>query len=308
MEERTKDPGVAIVWPASAAARCVHRSVAHGGTGSLTLTGQLGECEGVGEGRAVLDSPARKDTGRTGFFKKPRCTCTCPRSDPQDGPSAGARWFRRHGVGAYRRSVRGYIAMTGRSPCPAAPADGGARKRYAPPTGRHRENFCRSKRQNVNENLTPDLGGNDVHLCRRSTLCCAWRSTCLDDCGRCRRRHGPIGQVAAPRNCSSIRPDSDRYRLTVSHQQYRCLARLLASRLAGPRMSSSQPATWDELAPCLPPEYLSRMRDGSMTAEQLAQLGSRGRPSRRRFSNDGRWTVQAARVCMRLRTNQHVGN
>jgi ATP-dependent Lon protease len=44
MEERTKEPGVAIgLAGRRRAASAVHRGVADGGTGSLTLTGQLGE-------------------------------------------------------------------------------------------------------------------------------------------------------------------------------------------------------------------------------------------------------------------------
>jgi acetoin utilization deacetylase AcuC-like enzyme len=51
------------------------------------------------------------------------------------------------------------------------------------------------------------------------------------------------------------------------------MARLLESGLAGPSdLLEPEPATWDELALVHTAEYLSRMRDGSVTAEELAQL------------------------------------
>jgi acetoin utilization deacetylase AcuC-like enzyme len=51
------------------------------------------------------------------------------------------------------------------------------------------------------------------------------------------------------------------------------LARLLESGLARPSdLVESKPATWDELALVHTAEYLSRMRDGSVTDEELAQL------------------------------------
>jgi acetoin utilization deacetylase AcuC-like enzyme len=51
------------------------------------------------------------------------------------------------------------------------------------------------------------------------------------------------------------------------------LARLLESGLAGPSdLVEPKPATWEELALVHTSEYLARMREGSVTAEELAQL------------------------------------
>jgi acetoin utilization deacetylase AcuC-like enzyme len=76
------------------------------------------------------------------------------------------------------------------------------------------------------------------------------------------------------------------------------LARLLASGLAGPSdVVESNPATWDELALVHTAEYLSRMREGSVTAEELAQLELPWSPEVvDAFRTMVGGTVQAARV------------
>jgi len=71
---------------------------------------------------------------------------------------------------------------------------------------------------------------------------------------------------------------------------------LIAARVGGPFVEPS-PATWDELALVHTPEYLSKMRDGSMTDDDIAQLEL---PWSREMVDAFRWmtggTIQAARI------------
>ncbi len=82
MEERTKDPGVAIglAWTAGRRRGAVHRSVAHGGHRvAHAHRPARRRDEGVGTGRAVVDSHGtRRNTASTLISSRtPRCTSTC---------------------------------------------------------------------------------------------------------------------------------------------------------------------------------------------------------------------------------------
>ena len=118
MEERTKEPGVAIglAWtPAGGDVLFIEVS-RMAGTGSLTLTGQLGEVMKE-SGRAAL-SWFRAHAGTYGadpdFFKTSEVHLHVPSGAiPKDGPSAGVTIVTALASELTRRPVRGDIAMTG---------------------------------------------------------------------------------------------------------------------------------------------------------------------------------------------------
>jgi ATP-dependent Lon protease len=118
MEERTKDPGVAIglAWtPAGGEVLFVEAS-RMAGTGSLTLTGQLGEVmkESARAARSWLRTHAREYGIDPDFFKSAEIHVHVPSGAiPKDGPSAGVTIATAMASQLTGRPVRGDIAMTG---------------------------------------------------------------------------------------------------------------------------------------------------------------------------------------------------
>ena len=118
MEERTKDPGVAIglAWtPAGGDVLFVEAS-RMAGTGTLTLTGQLGEV--MKESARAALSWFRAHAAAYGvdpdFFKNAEIHLHVPSGAiPKDGPSAGVTIVTALASELTRRPVRGDIAMTG---------------------------------------------------------------------------------------------------------------------------------------------------------------------------------------------------
>jgi ATP-dependent Lon protease len=118
IEERTKDPGVAIglAWtPAGGDVLFVEAS-RMAGTGSLTLTGQLGDV--MKESARAALSWFRAHAAAYGadpeFFKKAEIHLHVPSGAiPKDGPSAGVTIAAALASELTQRPVRGDIAMTG---------------------------------------------------------------------------------------------------------------------------------------------------------------------------------------------------
>jgi ATP-dependent Lon protease len=118
MEERTKEPGVAIglAWtPAGGDVLFIEVS-RMAGTGQLTLTGQLGEVMKE-SGRAALSwfrAHAASYGADPDFFKSSEIHLHVPSGAiPKDGPSAGVTIVTALASELTRRPVRGDIAMTG---------------------------------------------------------------------------------------------------------------------------------------------------------------------------------------------------
>ena len=118
MEERTKDPGIAIglAWtPAGGDVLFVEAS-RMAGTGTLTLTGQLGEVmkESARAALSWFRSHAAAYGADPDFFKNAEIHLHVPSGAiPKDGPSAGVTIVTALASELTRRPVRGDIAMTG---------------------------------------------------------------------------------------------------------------------------------------------------------------------------------------------------
>ena len=118
MEERTKNPGVAIglAWtPAGGEVLFVEASRMQGG-GSLTLTGHLGDV--MKESARAALSWLRAHAGRYGidpdFYKNAEIHLHVPSGAiPKDGPSAGVTMVTALCSELTGRPVRGDVAMTG---------------------------------------------------------------------------------------------------------------------------------------------------------------------------------------------------
>jgi ATP-dependent Lon protease len=118
MEERTKDPGVAIglAWtPAGGEVLFVEASRMHGG-GSLTLTGHLGDV--MKESARAALSWLRANASRYGidpdFYRSSEVHLHVPSGAiPKDGPSAGVTMVTALCSELSGRPVRGDLAMTG---------------------------------------------------------------------------------------------------------------------------------------------------------------------------------------------------
>jgi len=118
IEERTKDPGVAIglAWtPAGGDVLLVEASRMQG-TGTLTLTGQLGDVmkESARAALSWFRAHAAAFGADPDFFKSAEIHLHVPSgSIPKDGPSAGVTIATALASELTRRPVRGDIAMTG---------------------------------------------------------------------------------------------------------------------------------------------------------------------------------------------------
>src|SRR6188474_3022275 len=118
MEERTKDPGVAIgmAWTAVGGEVLFIEASRMAGTGSLTLTGQLGEVmkESARAALSWFRAHASAYGADPDFFKNAEIHLHVPAGAiPKDGPSAGVTIATALASELTRRPVRGDIAMTG---------------------------------------------------------------------------------------------------------------------------------------------------------------------------------------------------
>src|SRR5687767_11726969 len=165
IEERTKDPGVAIglAWtPAGGDVLFVEAS-RMAGTGSLTLTGQLGEVMKESARAALSWFRAHASTygADPEFFKNAEIHLHVPSGAiPKDGPSAGVTIATALASELTRRPVRGDIAMTGEITLSGRvlPVGGIKEKVLAARRVGIREVILpRQNEKNVKEDLTEDL-------------------------------------------------------------------------------------------------------------------------------------------------------
>jgi ATP-dependent Lon protease len=165
MEERTKEPGVAIglAWtPAGGDVLFVEAS-RMAGTGTLTLTGQLGEV--MKESARAALSWFRAHAATYGvdpeFFKGSEIHLHVPSGAiPKDGPSAGVTMVTALASELTRRPVRGDLAMTGEITLSGRvlPVGGIKEKVLAARRVGIREVILpRQNEKNVNEDLTEEL-------------------------------------------------------------------------------------------------------------------------------------------------------
>ena len=165
MEERTKEPGVAIglAWtPAGGDVLFVEAS-RMAGPGTLTLTGQLGEVmkESARAALSWFRAHAATYGADPDFFKSSEIHLHVPSGAiPKDGPSAGVTMVTALASELTRRPVRGDIAMTGEITLSGRvlPVGGIKEKVLAARRVGIREVILpRQNEKNVNEDLTEEL-------------------------------------------------------------------------------------------------------------------------------------------------------
>ena len=165
IHERTKDPGVAIglAWtPAGGDVLFVEASRMPG-TGTLTLTGQLGEVmkESARAALSWFRAHAAAYGADPDFFKNAEIHLHVPSGAiPKDGPSAGVTLAVALASEVTRRPVRGDIAMTGEITLSGRvlPVGGIKEKVLAARRAGIREVIMpRQNEKNVNEDLTEEL-------------------------------------------------------------------------------------------------------------------------------------------------------
>src|SRR5207253_1203797 len=118
MEERTREPGVAIglAWTPVGGEVLFIEASRMAGTGSLTLTGHLGDVmkESARAALSWLRAHAREYGIDPDFFKNAEMHVHVPSGAiPKDGPSAGVTMATAMASELTGRPVRGDVAMTG---------------------------------------------------------------------------------------------------------------------------------------------------------------------------------------------------
>jgi ATP-dependent Lon protease len=217
MEERTKDPGVAIglAWTPTGGEVLFIEASKMAGTGSLTLTGQLGDVmkESARAALSWLRTHAREYNIDPEFFSKAEMHVHVPSGAiPKDGPSAGVTMATAMASELTGRHVRGDIAMTGEITLSGRVLPiGGVKEKVlaARRVGIREVILPKQNAKNVNEDLTGELRQDmTIHLVSTidEVLALALEPTAsdirpFDDAqGRAAKKPArPIGQVAAPR-------------------------------------------------------------------------------------------------------------
>jgi ATP-dependent Lon protease len=158
MEERTKDPGVAIglAWtPAGGEVLFVEAS-RMAGTGSLTLTGQLGDVmkESARAALSWLRTHAKEYGIDPDFFKNAEMHVHVPSGAiPKDGPSAGVTMVTAMASELTGRPVRGDLAMTGEITLSGRVL----------PIGGLKEKVLAARRVGIREVIVPKLNAKNVN-------------------------------------------------------------------------------------------------------------------------------------------------
>jgi ATP-dependent Lon protease len=173
IEERTKDPGVAIglAWTPAGGEVLFIEASRMAGTGSLTLTGQLGDVmkESARAALSWLRTHAREYGIDPDFFKSAEMHVHVPSGAiPKDGPSAGVTMAVAMASELTGRPVRGDLAMTGEITLSGRvlPVGGIKEKVLAARRAGIRDVILpKQNAKNVNEDLTPELREDmTVHL------------------------------------------------------------------------------------------------------------------------------------------------
>ena len=165
MEERTKDPGVAIglAWTPVGGEVLFIEASRMAGTGSLTLTGHLGDVmkESARAALSWLRMHAKAYSIDPDFFKNAEMHVHVPSGAiPKDGPSAGVTMATAMASVLTGRAVRGDVAMTGEITLSGRVLPiGGVKEKVlaARRLGIHEVILPRQNAKNVNEDLTPEL-------------------------------------------------------------------------------------------------------------------------------------------------------
>ncbi len=173
MEERTKEPGVSIgmAWTPAGGEVLFIEASRMTGTGTLTLTGQLGEVmkESARAGLSWLRTHAREYGIDPDFFRNVELHVHVPSGAiPKDGPSAGVTMTTAMASELTGRPVRGDVAMTGEITLSGRVLPvGGIKEKVlaARRVGISEVILPKQNAKNVNEDLTPELRqGLTVHL------------------------------------------------------------------------------------------------------------------------------------------------
>jgi ATP-dependent Lon protease len=209
MEERTKDPGVAIglAWTPAGGEVLFIEASRMAGSGSLTLTGQLGDVmkESARAALSWLRAHAKEYNIDPDFFKNAEIHVHVPSGAiPKDGPSAGVTMATAIASELTSRPVRGDIAMTGEITLSGRVLPiGGVKEKVlaARRVGIREVILPKQNAKNVNEDLTPELRQDlIVHLVSTidEVIALALQPV-ASDVRPVPKPARPIGQVAAPR-------------------------------------------------------------------------------------------------------------
>jgi ATP-dependent Lon protease len=209
MEERTKDPGVAIglAWTPSGGEVLFIEASKMAGTGSLTLTGQLGEVmkESARAALSWLRTHAKEYNIDPDFFKNAEMHVHVPSGAiPKDGPSAGVTMVTAMASELTGRPVRGDIAMTGEITLSGRVLPiGGVKEKVlaARRVGIRDVILPKQNAKNVNEDLTPELRADmTIHLVSSiDEVLALGLQPAASDVRPAKKPPRTIGQVAAPR-------------------------------------------------------------------------------------------------------------
>jgi ATP-dependent Lon protease len=173
IEERTKEPGVAIglAWTPVGGEVLFIEASRMAGSGSLTLTGQLGDVmkESARAALSWLRMHAKAYSIDPDFFKSAEMHVHVPSGAiPKDGPSAGVTMATAMASVLTGRAVRGDVAMTGEITLSGRVLPiGGVKEKVlaARRLGIHEVILPKGNAKNVNEDLTPELRKDlTVHL------------------------------------------------------------------------------------------------------------------------------------------------
>ena len=157
MEERTKEPGVAIglAWTPVGGEVLFIEASRMAGTGSLTLTGQLGDVmkESARAALSWLRMHAREYGIDPEFFKSAEMHVHVPSGAiPKDGPSAGVTMATAMASQLTGRPVRSEVAMTGEITLSGRVL----------PVGGIKEKVLAARRLGINEVILPKQNGKNI--------------------------------------------------------------------------------------------------------------------------------------------------
>jgi ATP-dependent Lon protease len=210
MEERTKEPGVAIglAWTPVGGEVLFVEASRMAGTGSLTLTGQLGDVmkESARAALSWLRMHAREYGIDPEFFKNAEMHVHVPSGAiPKDGPSAGVTMATAMASQLTGRPVRSEVAMTGEITLSGRVLPvGGVKEKVlaARRVGINEVILPKQNGRNINEDLTPELRQNlTVHLVSTidEVLALALQPISSDVLRPPKKSQRPVPQTAPPR-------------------------------------------------------------------------------------------------------------
>jgi ATP-dependent Lon protease len=208
MEERTKEPGVAIglAWTPAGGEVLFIEASKMAGSGSLTLTGQLGDVmkESARAALSWLRTHAREYNIDPDFFTKAEMHVHVPSGAiPKDGPSAGVTMATAMASDLTGRPVRGDIAMTGEITLSGRVLPiGGVKEKVlaAKRLGIREVILPKQNAKNVNEDLTPELRKDlTVHLVSTIDEVLALALQPVSSDVRPTKKAAPVARAAAPR-------------------------------------------------------------------------------------------------------------